>query len=212
MAQIKVVRTLADDIYTMAPSVVDINTAEQTLINDFAEPIVTIGGLIDVVGICESLTVVFDSGTFIVGETITSSNITTPVPSAPTAKVYWADTVNNTLYITSRVGTFIAGDTVTGAGSHAVATIGAQNTSGLKFTARYGFAPVSTTNFSVAQLTRTIPTSLNTTSWTFNGKLNTEAESNAIDLELVARVLIKEAWDVLLAKVNDWEGTIYYPL
>jgi hypothetical protein len=206
MANLVFTKVLENNIWSVSPSVSSISAADLLLVTDYGEPRVAFGGVIDVTATTLPMLVSGLSGDFTVGEIITGG------VSAATATVFYYDAVSTTLYVTNRSVANFQAETITGGTSGTTATGAATGTAITKFEARYDYAPESTVNFSIASLVRYIPSTLNTTTVTFNGNLNVEAEVNAKDLIVTLRKLVKESWDALVAHSNTFEGTETYPL
>lgn len=198
MATLQITKTLDNNVFTVAPSVVDITTSEQALLDDFGEPTVTIGGTIDVT--TDALTLTLDDASpFSVGDVITGDT------SGATGTIHAIS--NNVVYVVVASGTF-----TTEAINSGAATILIVGSTIKTFEVDYGVPPQSTANFTIASLIRSVPTSLNNTVVTFDGNVKPEAEQNANDFKAQVIKTVSDAWTELLSKSNNFEGVETYPL
>ena len=205
MADLKIVKGLSNNRYTVTPTLVDLTTVETDLVEDFGEPIVTMGGAINVVSTTTALNVGTITGEYSIGEIVEGQT------SGATAIVFYV--TGNIIYVTGITGTFGPSnvDVIEGADSGATSTIITVGSTITQFQARYGIAPQSTENFTSPQLIRRIPSQLGQTI-TFDGNLKPEAEQNANDYIETIKVIINEAWTVLTGKIDNYEGTELVPV
>jgi hypothetical protein len=212
MADLKITKILTNNRYTASPEVINVTTVETDLIEDFGEPIVSLGGTIDVTSTSLPLTGVF-AGTFTIGETVEAE---LPTYSGASGILQWVDITNNKIYVKNVTGTFLDTDLVTGQTSSATfdINVGGVGAAITQFEARYGVVPTSTANFSIAMATRRIPSGWAGGSlvYTFDGKTKPEAEENANDFIETIKVITTEKWTELIGNIDNYEGVEVVPL
>lgn len=212
MADLRITKVLSNNRFQVTPEIINQTTVETDLIEDFGEPIVSLGGTIDVTSTSIPLTGTI-LGTFTIGETVTAE---LPTYSGASGVLQWVDTTNGIIYVKNVTGTFVDTDLVTGQTSDAtidIATAGV-GAAVLQFTARYGVAPTSTANFTVPLATRRIPSGWASSQLTFSfdGNTKPEAEENANDLIETIKVITTEKWTELVGKIDNFEGVDITPL
>ena len=199
MATLKITKILDSNVYTVDPTIEDITPTEQALIDDFGEPVASIGGVIDVTTDAVPLTM-DDTSSFSAGDVVTGDT------SGATGTVH--SIAGNILYVVVASGTFQT-ETV----NSNAATILIVGSPIKTFEVDYGVPPQSTADFTPSPvLKRTLPTTLNTTFISINGNLVAEAEANANDLKAQIIKVVSDAWSELLSKANNFEGVETYPL
>lgn len=210
MADLKITKTLTNNRFTVSPEIINETAQELSLLEDFGEPIVTLGGTIDVTSTSIPLTGVI-AGTFTIGETIEAP---LPTYSGATGVVQWVDTTGGIVYVKNTTGTFVAADVAEGASSGATITVSIVGAATTQFEARYNLAPESSSNFSVPLVTRRIPSQWDNGALviTFDGNSRPEAEENANDFIQTLKVLTTEAWAELTSKIDNYEGVDIIPL
>jgi hypothetical protein len=206
MANLCIVKDLTDNRYTVTPSVTDLTTTETALVDDFGDPVVTLGGAFDVTSTGTLLNLNTVVGTFAVGETITggTSSATAVVVAVGTNLVYYNNIVG---------GPFTAAETITGAGSSATAVVVSTGSTITQFEIEYGVAPESTEDFTYNTLTRAIVNQL-PVDFVKDGDTYSEARENSEDLITHITNRISAAWTALTANVpgDNFEGKDVIPL
>lgn len=210
MANLHILKALDNNIYSVTPSVQTLTTSETTLVSDYGDPAVSLGGSIDVVSTARQVNYQNGTlvGTFVVGETVTGGT------SAATGVVFLVETDTFKLHLTGVTGTFGNDEEIEGGTSLATvqtAVSGALGGLNKLFLLTYGVAPESTANFTVNSVTRKVVSQLPLT-FKFNGNTNTEAEQNANDFIIQIKENVQAVWDVLLANLNTFEEEEIVPL
>ena len=204
MADLRFDKVLTNNRYSITISVVNTTASEDELIEDFGEPVVTFGGDFDVTTTANPLSVSSIVGTFVVGETVTGGT------SGATGVVNKIDLLNDIIWVTTDTG-ITPVETITGGTSGATAQVDSVGTAKTTFELAYGSAPNSTANFSTTEVSRRLISGLPIT-FNFDGNTNTEAKENCLDHAIATEFDVKAAWNLLLAKIDDYEGVDIIPL
>jgi len=209
MANLVITKTLLDNRFTVNAAVASLTTgvgSETELLADYGDPVVSVGGTIDVTTEATPMTVTSSVG-YIVGETITGQT------SLETAVVWKLAT--GVLWVTDISGTFtVGGENILGATSAVTTALAPAGvgTAMTQFQVNNGYAPNSTANFAVPLATRRCYSELSNVTWTLDGDLIAEAEDNALDLILQIKTNVTAVWTIFKSHMNTYDGVDTTPL